>query len=62
MLILHEILDNEAEQIAKTLSKVYRIPVHIQKEDLSSWFKPLPQFNGYWDSSKKIAKKAVSKK
>jgi predicted Zn-dependent protease len=60
MLILYEILDKEARQIAKTLGDVYNIPVELQKADLSTWFRPLPKFNGYWDSGKTIATKVNS--
>jgi superfamily II helicase len=55
MIILYEISDKEAKQIAKALEDVYKIPVELQKKDLSKWFKPLPKFNGYWDSGKKIS-------
>jgi len=57
MIILYEISDKEANYVAKILGKVYNIPVQLQKKDLSKWFKPLPKFNAYWDSSKIIAEK-----
>jgi len=57
MLILHEILDNDARHIADLISDVYKIPAELHKEDLSSWFKPLKKFNGYWYSPEIISKK-----
>jgi predicted Zn-dependent protease len=57
MLLLHEILDNDAKYVAEILKDAYKIPVELQKKDLSKWFRPLPKFNGYWYSPKKITKK-----
>lgn len=54
MIILHENLGYEASKIAEAIKKVYGINSEIKDVNLDGVFKPIPEFDGYWHSSKNI--------
>ena len=54
MIILHENLQKEAENIAARFNSRYGFNSEIINRDLTSAFLPIPEFNGFWESTSNL--------
>lgn len=54
MIILHENLQKEAENIAKLFNELYNFNSEIINLDLTPAFLPIPEFNGFWESTSNL--------
>jgi len=54
MIIVHENLTEESEEIARVFREVYGFDSVLHNRDLTSAFLPIPQFNGFWCSENEL--------
>ena len=57
MILIHENLSREAEYSANSLERVYPLKVTIREENLDGLLIPIPEFDGFLDSPKKLKEK-----